>query len=268
MDYYDAYQSFERKLARGEYDTPKKPGKSPKKNQPLTNETIPELKKTEPEQDKYTPNLKPLEAVPVIEQKPLAVESTPAIVESRDTVGKPVAQFKETIPAFVEPSHPKEEAKPVVQAVAPQAEESMVGIAEPAPEIQKVKNPELDLMVHKFVTEMGTDLITTFVAGTDGDIIAGESNDPNFNSKIAAASIPLILQLAARAGGKVGLGQVDNNMTSTDKVNIIARFIGDSSFCWGVVVLRNSPLGYIRMMMNEYANKIWATIQQLEKAKI
>jgi predicted regulator of Ras-like GTPase activity (Roadblock/LC7/MglB family) len=309
MGLYDAYQSFERKLARGEYDNPKKPEKPPKQNQPIKKETSSEKQKTELLDQT-------LGAAPATDQTTMAVETNSAFTDFRNAVGKPVAQFLESLRAFVEPRTPKEEARPLGQAVAPQVvaarpvaqavtpqvvaarpvaqavtpqivaarsvaqavappavearpvaqtvapkvEEIRVGVTKPAPEIQTLINPKLDLMMHEFMTEMGTDLVTTFVSGTDGEMVAAASNDPDFNSKIAAASISLILQLASKAGGKVGLGQVDNNMTSTDKVHIIARFIGDSSYCWGVVVLRNSPLGYIRMIMNQYADKIWSTI--------
>jgi predicted regulator of Ras-like GTPase activity (Roadblock/LC7/MglB family) len=159
---------------------------------------------------------------------------------------KPAIQIPETINAKVIPEIPADMSQDLFE----------VEVAEPKPKTNPPANPELDSIIHQFANELGSDLIATVVAGSDGNILASKSKDPGFDSTVTAASISLILQLAARAGDKVGLGQVDNNTTSTDKVYIIARFIGDGSYCWGVIVLKNATLGFIRLMMNEYADKI------------
>lgn len=296
MNYFDAYQSFERRVSRGEFDAPKNP-KKPKKDQPA---------KPGAEQ-KADVSAAPAENIPAAEQDAATRESGSAVDTARNAVVKPVAQLLGNILSRIEPGQATQapavshqESMPQVHAVAPQVQaapqvppfvpqvEPRVEVPPPAPrtvetkvveparapveaaqpeqEVQKPRNPEIDAVLHQFLVELGDDLVTTFVAGTEGDIIADESNDPYFNSRIAAASIPLILQLAARAGNKVGLGQVDNNTTSTDKVSIIARFLGDSTYCWGVVVLRNSPLGYVRKIMNEYADKLSTLIVKFAKA--
>jgi predicted regulator of Ras-like GTPase activity (Roadblock/LC7/MglB family) len=119
---------------------------------------------------------------------------------------------------------------------------------------------KLDQLIQKFRSELGADLISTEVVGMDGIAIAGGSIDPNYNSTDAAARLSTVLKLADKASNKIGMGKVDDNLTTTDKAYIIARYIGDRSYFWGVAVTRNATLGSVRMLMNEYADQVWDMI--------
>jgi len=117
---------------------------------------------------------------------------------------------------------------------------------------------KLDQLIQQFRNEIGADFISTDVVGVDeGLSVAGGSIDPNFNAADASARFSMIMKLAAKACSKVGMGKVDENLTTTDKAYIIARFIGDGSFYWEVAVTRNATLGSLRVIMNEYADKFW-----------
>jgi len=119
---------------------------------------------------------------------------------------------------------------------------------------------KLDLLIQQFRSELGADFISTDVVGMDGLSIGGGSIDPNFNSTDASARFSMVMKLAAKVSGKLGLGKVDDNLVTTDKAYIIARFLGDGSYYWGVAVTRNATLGTVRMMMNEYADQLWDAI--------
>jgi predicted regulator of Ras-like GTPase activity (Roadblock/LC7/MglB family) len=119
---------------------------------------------------------------------------------------------------------------------------------------------KLDQVIERFHIELGADLISTEVVGMDGIAIAGGSIDPNYNSTDAAARLSTVLKLADKASNKLGMGKVDDNLTTTDKAYIIARFIGDGSYFWGVAVTRNATLGSVRMIMNEFAGQVWDMI--------
>ncbi|HVN80437.1 MAG TPA: hypothetical protein VMW38_15685 [Terriglobia bacterium] len=119
---------------------------------------------------------------------------------------------------------------------------------------------KLDLLIQQFRSELGADFISTDVVGMDGLSIGGGSIDPNFNSTDASARFSMVMKLAAKVSGKLGLGKVDDNLVTTDKAYIIARFLGDDSYYWGVAVTRNATLGTVRMMMNEYADQLWDAI--------
>ena len=119
---------------------------------------------------------------------------------------------------------------------------------------------KLDLLIQQFRSELGADFISTDVVGMDGLSIGGGSIDPNFNSTDASARFSMVMKLAAKVSGKLGLGKVEDNLVTTDKAYIIARFLGDGSYYWGVAVTRNATLGTVRMLLNEYADQIWDAI--------
>jgi predicted regulator of Ras-like GTPase activity (Roadblock/LC7/MglB family) len=133
-------------------------------------------------------------------------------------------------------------------------------LTKPAPVKKEPPLGKLEQLIQQFRSEFGPDLISTEVVGMDGIAIAGGSIDKNYNSTDAAARFSTVLKLASKASGKVGMGKVDDNLTTTDKAYIIARFIGDGSYFWGVAVTRNATLGSVRMLMNEYADRLWQTI--------
>ncbi|MGA9396856.1 MAG: roadblock/LC7 domain-containing protein [Anaerolineaceae bacterium] len=119
---------------------------------------------------------------------------------------------------------------------------------------------KLNELIHQFRTELGTDLIAAVVVGTDGLSIAGEAIDPNFSDTDASARLAMVMKLASKACNKVGVGKVEDNLSTTDKTYVIARAIGDGSYFWGVVVTRNATLGSVRMVMNEYVDQLWDAI--------
>ena len=119
---------------------------------------------------------------------------------------------------------------------------------------------KLDQLIQQIRSEFGADFISTDVVGMDGISIAGGSIDPNFNATDASARFSLVVKLAAKVSSKVGMGKVDDNLITTDTAYIITRFIGDSSYYWGVAVTRNATLGAVRMIMNEYADQLWDAI--------
>ncbi|PWB55977.1 MAG: hypothetical protein C3F13_02650 [Anaerolineales bacterium] len=177
------------------------------------------------------------------------------------TRADPVISIEESKPDLQIPETSKAEIIPVIP-VDVSRHISELEAVKPKPEAQLPAHPELDSVVQQFVTQAGEDLIATVVTGPDGNILSSRSNDPAFNSTITAASITPILQLAARAGAKINLGKVENNMTTTDKVYFIARFIGDGSYNWGVIILKSATIGFIRLLMNEFAEKIWLKVKQ------
>jgi predicted regulator of Ras-like GTPase activity (Roadblock/LC7/MglB family) len=119
---------------------------------------------------------------------------------------------------------------------------------------------KLEELIQQVRAELGADFISTDVVGMDGLSIAGGSIDPNFNATDASARFAMVMKLAERVSAKVGMGKVDDNLVSTDKAYIMTRFLGDSSYYWGLAVSRNATLGSVRLIMNEYAPQIWDAI--------
>ncbi len=119
---------------------------------------------------------------------------------------------------------------------------------------------KLEQILQQFRSELGADFISTEVVGMDGLSIAGGSIDPNFNATDASARFAMVMKLADKVSGKIGMGKVEDNLVTTDKAYIISRFLGNGSFYWEVVVTRNATLGTLRMSMNEYADQLWEAI--------
>jgi predicted regulator of Ras-like GTPase activity (Roadblock/LC7/MglB family) len=119
---------------------------------------------------------------------------------------------------------------------------------------------KLDQLIQQVRSELGADFVSTDIVGMDGMSIAGGSVSPDFDSSAASARFAMVMKLAKKVSEKLGLGPVDDNLVTTDHAYIIARFLGDGSYYWGLAVTRAATLGTVRMLMNEYANQMWDAI--------
>ncbi len=119
---------------------------------------------------------------------------------------------------------------------------------------------KLDELVQQVRVELGSDFLSTDIVGADGLSIAGGAMDPNFDNNEAAARYAMVMKLASKVSDKLVFGAVDDNLTTTDKVMILTRFLGDGSYFWELVIRKDATLGSARIMMNEYAPKLWSAI--------
>jgi predicted regulator of Ras-like GTPase activity (Roadblock/LC7/MglB family) len=174
-------------------------------------------------------------------------------MESAPVVAQEAAPSVVEIPAPIPAPPPIPDVK-MAPAPAPSP------AAEVAPARVEQSPTRLNAVIQQFRMEFGADLISTEVVGMDGISIAGGSDDPAYDSTEAAARFSTVMKLAAKASSRVGMGRVEDNLTTTDKTYIIARFIGDGSYYWGVTVTRFATLGSVRMVMNEYAARVWEAI--------
>lgn len=119
---------------------------------------------------------------------------------------------------------------------------------------------KLQEIVQQVRVELGSDFVSTDIVGTDGLSIAGSAIDPSFDNNEASARYAMVMKLASRVSDKLALGAVDDNLTTTDKVMILTRFLGDGSYFWELVVRNDATLGSVRLMMNEYSSQLWGAI--------
>ncbi len=119
---------------------------------------------------------------------------------------------------------------------------------------------KLDELVQQIRVELGSDFLSTDIVGTDGLSIAGGAMDPNFDNNEAAGRYAMVMKLASKVSDKLAFGAVDDNLTTTDKVMILTRLLGDGSYFWELVIRKDATLGSARIMMNEYAPKLWGAI--------
>ena len=119
---------------------------------------------------------------------------------------------------------------------------------------------KLDQLLQQVRTELGAEFIATDVVGVDGLSIAGLAATPDFDSNLASARFAMVMKLATKVSDKVALGEVADNLVTTDKNFILTRFLGDSSYYWSLAVSRDATLGMARMLMDEYADQLWEAI--------
>ena len=119
---------------------------------------------------------------------------------------------------------------------------------------------KLEQLITEVRSELGADFVSTDVVGMDGLSIAGGSISADFNATEAAARFSMVMKLAEKASGKIGMGDVEDNLVTTDKSYILTRYLGNGSYFWGLAVTRNATLGSVRILMNEYADQLWDAI--------
>jgi len=119
---------------------------------------------------------------------------------------------------------------------------------------------KLEQLLQEVRAQLGGDLVSTGIVGMDGISIAGGSISPEFDSTEASARFAMVMKLAAQVSNKIGMGGVDDLLVTTDKVFILTRFLGNGTYFWGVAVSRNATLGFVRILMNEYADQLWDAI--------
>lgn len=119
---------------------------------------------------------------------------------------------------------------------------------------------KLDDLLQEVRTQLGSDLLSTDVVGTDGMSIASVSSAPDFDAAAASARFAMVMKLASNVAGKTNQGKVDDTLTTTGKAYILTRFLGDGTYYWMVAVTKEAVLGMVRMVMNEYADQIWKAI--------
>jgi len=119
---------------------------------------------------------------------------------------------------------------------------------------------KLEQLLQEVRAQLGGDFVSTDIVGMDGISIAGGSVSPEFDSTEASARFAMVMKLAAQVSNKIGMGGVDDLLVTTDKVFLLIRFLGNGTYFWGVAVSRNATLGFVRILMNEYADQLWDAI--------
>jgi predicted regulator of Ras-like GTPase activity (Roadblock/LC7/MglB family) len=109
--------------------------------------------------------------------------------------------------------------------------------------------------------EIGGEFISMTVSGPDGIAIARETINPDKKaSDETTTRAIMVLQLAKKVSDKLGLGEFEENMLTSDKVYGILEFLGDGSYSWTVAVSRKATLGTVRMILDDYAPQVWDAI--------
>lgn len=115
---------------------------------------------------------------------------------------------------------------------------------------------KLEQLIQQIRAELGTEFVSSFVIGTDGLSIASVSGQGNDEDGSKAARIVMVMKLAQKTSEKLNLGEVKENLITSDKLYVLVRYILDGTYVWSVAVTRAATLGNVRLMMNDYMNQI------------
>ncbi len=119
---------------------------------------------------------------------------------------------------------------------------------------------KIDELLQQIRVETGAFFIATDIVGMDGISVGGGSISPDFDSTAASARFAMVMKLATQVSKKLGLGEMEDDLVTTDKAYVITRYIGDGTYFWDIAVSRDATLGTVRMMMNEYGPQLWDAI--------
>lgn len=108
--------------------------------------------------------------------------------------------------------------------------------------------------------QLGTEFLSTEVVGVDGLAISETAMDPSFDSSVISARLAMVMKLSTKVSEKMSLGTVEDSLVTTDKAFMLIRFLGDNSYYWRVSVSKDATLGVVRMLMTEYAERLWDAI--------
>jgi predicted regulator of Ras-like GTPase activity (Roadblock/LC7/MglB family) len=119
---------------------------------------------------------------------------------------------------------------------------------------------KLDQLLQQFRAELGPEFVSTFVIGEDGLAIATLSIVEADMEGSSAARVAMIMKLGQKVGEKLNVGDLQDNLVTSDKIYLLMRHLGDGTYNWSVAVLRSATLGNVRLMMNDYAKQLWDAI--------
>jgi predicted regulator of Ras-like GTPase activity (Roadblock/LC7/MglB family) len=121
--------------------------------------------------------------------------------------------------------------------------------------------PKLDQVHQDFHTEIGADFFMSMIIGMDGLSISNNAaiEIEGFADE-GAARMAMIAKLADKISTKLGIGKMEDDIITIDQGYVILRNLGDGSYFWMVCTPRTATLGTVRMLMAEYAPKLWDAI--------
>jgi predicted regulator of Ras-like GTPase activity (Roadblock/LC7/MglB family) len=120
---------------------------------------------------------------------------------------------------------------------------------------------KLDQVHQDFHTELGPDFFMSMIVGMDGLSISNNAAiEIDFFAAEGAARMAMIAKLADKVSAKLGIGKMEDDLVTIDQGYLILRNLGDGSYFWVLAVPRTATLGTVRMLMAEYAPKLWDAI--------
>ena len=118
---------------------------------------------------------------------------------------------------------------------------------------------KLDQLMREFQNELGADFYYMDVVGSDGLVIA-ELKLIQTETSSVSARYSMVVKLAGKVAEKLNLGDIEDNLITVSNSHVMMKLLGDGSYFVVLSVPKDAPLGVARMLLNEYAERLWDAI--------
>ncbi len=118
---------------------------------------------------------------------------------------------------------------------------------------------KLDQLIQEINDEIGSDFYYMLIVGSDGLIIAYSHRvERDFDALAARES--MVNKLAGKVAEKLNLGEVDDNLITTNSAYVLTQLLGDGSYFAVLGLAKDASLGVARMLLKENAQPLWDAI--------
>lgn len=118
---------------------------------------------------------------------------------------------------------------------------------------------KLDQLLQDIHNELGADLQFIEIVGSDGLSIADEQFI-NIDTSVVAARFTMVAKLASKVADKLSIGEVEDNLISTNTGMVLINELGDGSYIALLGLSNDAPLGVARMVIHDYDAQLWDAI--------
>lgn len=113
---------------------------------------------------------------------------------------------------------------------------------------------KLELLFQSLKTELGEDLLGTFLLSTDENKLIYAILHPE--QQEYPAFYTTLIKIANLISQKMQLGKVDDNLIVTDRYYLLTRVLGENDYYWGLIVSKQTPLGSVRILLDRLSPQI------------
>lgn len=118
---------------------------------------------------------------------------------------------------------------------------------------------KLDQLLQDIHNELGADLQFIEIVGSDGLSIA-DAKYITVDTSVVAARFTMVAKLAAKVADKLNIGEVEDNLISTNNGMVLINELGDGSYMALLGLSNDAPLGVARMVIHDYDAQLWDAI--------
>jgi len=115
---------------------------------------------------------------------------------------------------------------------------------------------ELDDILKEMSREV-TGYVASALVGMDGFNIASHTSDRSADPETISAQLTMLLKLVDVSVEKLGVGVIEDNLTTTENAFILMRFLSEKQYYLSIAANRKTGnLGNMRLISRIYAERL------------